>query len=67
MDTAAEFLGTSILFSLGIVVMVIGATVVNNIIHKYWKPITIFKWLESTPTRFATAEEVKKLDEKQTS
>jgi hypothetical protein len=35
-------LAGSILFALGIVVLVAGVVVVNNIISKYWKPVRIF-------------------------
>lgn len=59
MDTAAAFLGTAILFSLGIVVFVIGFTVINNILHKYWKPVKLFVWSDTEPKRFMTEEEVK--------
>lgn len=36
-EQAASFFNASILFMLGIIVITIGAVVVNNIIHKYWK------------------------------
>lgn len=42
MDQAAVWLGGSILTMLGIVVVVAGIIAVNNLIHKYWKPVTIF-------------------------
>ncbi len=42
MNQAAVFLAGSILTSLGLVVLVIGAVVINNIIDKFWKPVTIF-------------------------
>jgi hypothetical protein len=41
-DNAASFLAGSILFSIALVVFIIGCVVVNNIIHKYWKPVNIF-------------------------
>ena len=41
-DNAASFLAGSILFSIALVVFVIGCVVVNNIIHKYWKPVNLF-------------------------
>jgi hypothetical protein len=31
-------------------------------LHKYWKPISIVKWESPPPMRFATDEEMKKLD-----
>jgi hypothetical protein len=41
-DTAAEILAGSILTGLSFVVFVITAVVINNIIHKYWKPVKLF-------------------------
>ena len=41
-ENAASFLAGSILFSIALVVFVIGCVVVNNIIHKYWKPVNLF-------------------------
>lgn len=48
MDKAAVFLGGSILMMLGFIVVVAGAIVINNIIHKYWKPVKIWTF-ESYP------------------
>jgi hypothetical protein len=42
MDQAAVWLGGSILTALGFVVIVMAIVVVNNILHKYWKPVRIF-------------------------
>jgi hypothetical protein len=42
MNQAATFLGSSILFMISMVVLVIGVVVINNIISKYWKPVRIF-------------------------
>jgi hypothetical protein len=41
-DNAAEILAGSILTGLAVIVIVITVVAVNNIIHRYWKPIT---WL----------------------
>jgi hypothetical protein len=41
-ENAASFLAGSILISLGLVVFIIGCVIVNNIIHKYWKPVNLF-------------------------
>ncbi len=60
MDQAATFLVGSILSMLGIVVVVIGVVVINNIIHKYWKPIKIFtpdSWSAFNPPM---SEDIKK-------
>ena len=42
MTQAATFLGASILLMLGVIIVIIGIVIINNIIHKYWKPVNIF-------------------------
>jgi hypothetical protein len=42
MDNAATWLAGMILITIGIVVIVAGATLINNIIHRYWKPVRVF-------------------------
>ena len=42
MDNAATWFAGMILITLGVVVIVAGATLINNIIHKYWKPVRVF-------------------------
>ena len=42
MTQAATFLGSSILLMMGIIVVVIGIVIINNILNKYWKPVNIF-------------------------
>lgn len=64
MDQAAVFLAGSILTMLGFIVVVAGIVVINNIIHKYWKPVKIFSadsWHVNPPHRFATSEEIEKI------
>jgi hypothetical protein len=41
-DTAAEVLASSILTGIAFVVFVITVVVINNIIHRYWKPVKLF-------------------------
>lgn len=60
MDQAAVFLAGSILTAMGFIVLVAGVVVINNILHKFWKPITIFKWLDQPPQRFIEQEEPKR-------
>jgi hypothetical protein len=66
MDQAAVWLAGSILFALGAVVIVAGVVVINNIMHKYWKPVRMFtpdsfhQFKEPLP-RYATEEEVEKI------
>lgn len=58
MDQAAVFLAGSILTALGFVVFVIAIVIVNNIIHRWWKPLGwTFGWIAPS-TRFATPEEL---------
>lgn len=63
-DNAANFLVGSILFGLGFCVIVITLTIINNLLHKYWKPVKI--WVpnymaEEKPPRFATDEEMNRI------
>lgn len=41
MDQAAVFLAGSVLTMMGFVVIAIGLVVINVILHKHWKPVTI--------------------------
>lgn len=43
-DQMANFLIGSILFAIGSIVLVFGVVLINNILHRYWKPITIVYW-----------------------
>jgi len=40
MDQAAVFLAGSILTMLGFIVVAAGIIAINNLLHKFWKPIT---------------------------
>jgi hypothetical protein len=42
------------------IVFVIAMVVINNIIHKYWKPLGWFKWSESMfgPVHYVEQEKV---------
>jgi hypothetical protein len=42
MDQAAIWLASSILVMLGFIIIIIGGVVINNVLHKYWKPVRIF-------------------------
>ena len=63
MDQAAVFLAGSVLTMSGLIVIVAGVVVMNNIIHRYWKNFgwKIFPayWDQPTP-RFAEPQEVDK-------
>lgn len=41
MDHMAIWLAGSVLFTLGIIVVIVGVIVINNLLHKYWKPLTV--------------------------
>ena len=61
MDQAAVWLAGSILTMLGFVVVTIGVVAINNIIHKYWKPMRFFtldSWNLNPPGRFASQNEL---------
>ena len=67
MDQAAVFLAGSILTALGFIVVVAAVVAVNNIIAKYWKPVRIFtadSWNLNPPVRYATEEELAKIEPK---
>ena len=57
MDTSATFLAGSILVMLGFIVILMGIVLINNIFHKFWKPVKIF-WPSASPYEV----EVKKND-----
>jgi uncharacterized membrane protein len=48
MDMSATFLAGSILVMMGFVVIIMGIVLINNIFHKYWKPVKIF-WPTASP------------------
>lgn len=61
MDQAAVFLAGSILTMIGFIVIIASVVVINNIIHKYWKPVQFFKWADHPATRFMTPEEASRI------
>jgi hypothetical protein len=68
MDQAAVFLAGSVLTMMGFVVIVIGVVAINNVIHRYWKPIRIFtadsfNINSSGSVRFAEPHELEKRNE----
>jgi len=59
MDAAAFWLAGSVLIMLGFIAIIIGIVVVNNIIHKYWKPVKIFtpdSWTAFNPPQVRKVE-----------
>jgi hypothetical protein len=64
MDQAAVFLAGSILTALGFLVVIAAIVIVNNILHKYWKPVRMFtadSWHINPPHRFAEPQELEKI------
>ena len=65
MDQAAVFLSGSILTALGFIVVIIAIVFVNNVLHKYWKPVRFFtadSWAPFSQTpRYATEEELARI------
>lgn len=57
-DVAAIFLASSILTMLAAIVWVIAILVINNLVHKYWKPMGIYKMID--PTQSYTVDKDKK-------
>ena len=70
MDQAAVFLAGSILTALGFVVVIIAIVIVNNVLHKYWKPVRMFTSDSfaafNPPERFATPEDIAQIKNKET-
>jgi hypothetical protein len=57
-----NWLTGSILFALGCLVLVAGVVLINNLLHKFWKPVTVvFMRNESVypKLRFATLDDSK--------
>ena len=66
MDQAAVFLAGSVLTVLGFIVVVGGVVAVNNILHKYWKPVSLFTAdsfhpFSAPPMHYATEEELARI------
>lgn len=62
-DVAAKVLAGSILTGMAFVVFVITIIVINNLLHKYWKPVNFGYFMPRAliedPKRFATEEEIR--------
>ena len=41
-EQMAIWLVGSILFALGSIVLIFGLILINNLLHKYWKPVRVF-------------------------
>ncbi len=58
MDQASLFLSSSILLSLGIIIVVVAVLIVNNLLYKYWKPLNLYKIVDPEG-RFIDTQEKK--------
>ena len=56
MNQAAVFLAGSILTMIGFIVIVVGLVIINNILHRYWKPIKMWKF-DTYPPHFMQHQE----------
>ena len=64
MDNAAVFLAGSILYALGLLIILGGIVIANNVIHKFWKSFGwtfVPHWFNEQP-RFLTPEEAAKME-----
>ena len=54
------FLASSVLIMLGLIVIVAGSVVINNILARFWKPVSLFTTdsFNGIPSRYATEEEL---------
>ena len=62
MEQMTNWLTGSILFSLGCLVLVAGAVLINNLLHRFWKPVTIVLLRNDSvypKLRFATTDDAK--------
>jgi len=58
---AANILGGTILTGLSIVIAIVFIVIINNVIHKYWKPVEFFtkdSWYFGPNARFAEPHEL---------
>jgi hypothetical protein len=64
MDNAASILAGSILTGLAIIIGVATIVIINNILHRFWKPVNFGYFIPramSEQKRFATEEELNKI------
>jgi len=63
MDNAAVFLAGTILYAIGLIVILVATIFANNLIHKYWKSFGwhFMTWLHQEPPRFMSTEEQTKV------
>jgi hypothetical protein len=58
-DTASNFLACSILLGAGITVLISFVLLINNLCHKFWKPVELPEFMNPrAPIRFAEPHEL---------
>jgi hypothetical protein len=57
LDQAANFFTGSILIMLGFVVITMGIVAINYLLHRFWKPVQMFRFLDYPQPRFMTSKE----------
>lgn len=63
MDQAAVFLAGSILIAIGFTIMIAAVVFINNMLHKYWKPVSLFtpdSWKAFNPPPQFVDQEINK-------
>lgn len=63
-ESAANFLAGTILVGIGFIVIICVVVIINNILHKYWKPVTWGFSLPDTNARFIEPEVEKTVEPK---
>lgn len=46
--SAINFVNSAFLLTLGLIIIIVGLIIVNNLIMRFWKPMGIAKWLRHT-------------------
>lgn len=61
MESAAIFMSASILITIGVVVIVMGILIINNLFDRYWKPVKMFRY-EYKPVYYRQDEPTSEVD-----
>lgn len=65
LDSYLTFAMASLLISIGTIFIALTLILLNNLVHKYWKPVQFFtkdSWIFTPPARFADPHEVTPID-----
>jgi hypothetical protein len=61
MDQAAVFLASSILIGLSAILIFAVILIINNLLHRHWKPFNLYRIVDPN-MRFAEPHELEKID-----